>query len=205
MRATIRNRRFYKKYKPSKIIHWDDYAKRNKSQLVFFGWENEFIDTSKMQDASERFLLNHKREFPELMELDLQEKTLIVAPHLLESYEQMIYNLKNQIKVSPKFAEIFHLSTNIIVKRHRLSKEYFPDQGILFQKKVTIANSEITRLLPIEILVLGIRNTVLYSAPSSAVFSFRHDTLLEKSNLKKNDFSEYGLMLRRNKTTLGRI
>jgi hypothetical protein len=205
MRATIRNRRFYKRFEPSSIIHWDDYAKHRKSQLVSFGWKNEFIDTSRMQRASQLFLKNHKNEFSELMELDLDEKTLIVSPHVLDSFDQLILNLKNQIGSSVKFAEIFFSSSNIIVKRHRLSNEYFPDEGILFEKKIIIANTAITRLLPIEVLVLGMKNTFLYSVPSSAAFSFRHEVLIQESNLKKNDFSEYGLMLRRNKVSLDSV
>jgi hypothetical protein len=199
MRGAIRNIRFSRRFNPSNIIHWDDYAKNRKTQLINFGWKNEFLDTDRIAAVSGSFLIEYKHKFPELQELDIHARTLLIAPHLLESYEQMIENLQNQIRASAHFAEIFYDSKNVIVKRHRLSMENFPKSGMLFGKRIIVANSAITRLLPIEILILGMPDTFFYSAPSSSAFSFKHDTFLEKSNLEKNDFSEYGLMLHRRK------
>ena len=199
MRGAIRNFRFSRRFNPSIIIHWDDYAKSRQTQLLNFGWKNEFLDTDRIAAESGSFLMDNKHKFPELQEMDIHAKTLLIAPHLLDSYEQMIENLQNQIKVSANFAELFHNSTNIIVKRHRLSMENFPKFGILFGKRIVVANSAITRLLPIEVLILGMPDTYFYSAPSSAAFSFKHNIFLEESNLEKNDSSEYGLMLHRKK------
>ena len=102
-----------------------------------------------------------------------------------------------QLKNDQVLESIFKSTRNILIKQHRMSEKIFPKRGDVLGKPVLVAHSQHLRLLPIEILILGMQSTFLYTSPSSAAFAFNQSIVLDMKDLEKNDISEYGLMLKR--------
>jgi hypothetical protein len=94
-------------------------------------------------------------------------------------------------------AEKFIKSRNILLKQHRTSLVKYPTEFTLMGKNVRVLQSPQSRLLPAEILILGLAKLDLYSAGSSAIFSnhFKQYNLFTTHATK--DTKDYGLMYKR--------
>ena len=196
-RSVLRNVKFSRKYHPKAVIHWDDYAKNRKSQLINFGWDHQFIDTSRIREKSQSFLNTNSDLFPELQNLDIDSGIILISPHVSETFDDVMDKFKYQLRNDLVLESTFKSTESILIKQHRMSEKIFPKHGDILGTPVLVAHSQYLRLLPIEILILGTKSTFLYTSPSSAAFAFNQSMFLEMQDLEKNDLSEYGLMMKR--------
>jgi hypothetical protein len=197
LRACKRNIIFMKKFHPTEIYQWDDVASRQKSKLGF-GWSNIFISTDRIQRSAKKFLLAYTGYFPELQDVNPDHRVILILPHNYDGVESVTQHITRILHKDPKNAENFRNADHIILKQHRTSLVPYPDEFIIFGKRVRVLKSIQSRLLPAEILTLGFQNIDLYSGGSSVIFSnsaIRYNLL---ETYAATDLKNYGLMYKRN-------
>ena len=198
-RSALRNFKFKRKFNPKIIWHWDDYALKQSSRLIKFGWENKFIETEKVKTRSIRFLQANKRLFPELSAFSNLENILVIAPEIGTEAEELKDQVRNLLKMSTQFSEKFDYTCNILIKQHKACHIKYPIEINIAGKKCLVANSDMLRLLPIEILLFGFSSSYIVTAPSSSIFSNSFTSSILLPVRDSNYIREYGLMIKRHK------
>ncbi len=196
-RAILRNIRFKKKFSPSSIWHWDDYAKNSRQNFVNFGWLNKFIETGLILELSKQFLEHNKPLFPEIAHLNLNAKTLIVSPHVFANTKDISLELNYLISKNSKIEKWFWEAEFIIIKQHRASELELPDYLQVRGKSITVLKCPFSRVLPMEILTFGLSNSYLISTPSSVLYSNNELKCVEIPTNDLDSKKAYGLNIRR--------
>jgi len=198
-RATLRNYRFRKKFSPTLIVHWDDYALARRKSLINFGWSNGFVDTSLVIEKSKTFMRNNLSKIPEIVNIPLESQIVIIAPHINCTEAELIAELHNLVSTNLGARTALDNCDFILIKQHRTSILNFRNQFKIFGKTCLVLQSAVSRAIPIEIYMHGFDKSTIFSAPSSAVYSHESNTLLLHSRITRVDFKEYGLMSHRHK------
>jgi hypothetical protein len=198
-RAATRNYRFRKKFSPSFILHWDDYASERKNSLVNFGWSNGFINSSRIIEKSRNFMSNNISRIPEIVHTPLESQIVILAPHIYCTEEELIFELKNLVFTNQEAMSAVESCDFVIVKQHRTSEVKYRDEFTFLGKRCRVLQSSLSRAVPIEIYMHGFSRSTMFSAPSSAIYSHASNTFVLKSRISKADQAEYGLMSHRHK------
>ena len=105
--------------------------------------------------------------------------------------------MNNLLNSDQHALEIFLNAERVIVKQHRISEHRFPDNFQLMDRKIFVANEPLTRILPSEILILGMSNLELFSTISSIIFASRNNEFITLGSMNLRDSKDYGLMLSR--------
>lgn len=198
-RSVIRNYRFSKKFSPSVILHWDDYALERKNSLVNFGWSNGFVDSSKIIQRSKNFLSTNFSRIPEIVDIPLESQIVILAPHIYCTEEELIIELKELVSTNQEAMSAIDNCDFVIVKQHRTSEAKYRDEFKFLGKTCRVLQSPLSRAIPVEIYMHGFARSTIFSAPSSAIYSHTSNKFILKSRIGKADFAEYGLMSYRQK------
>lgn len=195
-RATKRNLALRRKFSPKSIIHWDDYALKNKRFLIPFGWDNIFCDTKNIASVSNRFLKRNLSKIDEISTLSLSDKILLILPHSSDALEDF-YNHLAVLFLDPEFKCHFESADYIFVKQHRTSLIVFPGEITFGGKKIFCFQSKFMKLLPVEILLLGLSNIVIASVNSSSVYSNQSKPFYFITKQTNHDKKGFGLMRKR--------
>jgi len=171
LRGLLRSRRTYKKFHPYEIWHWDDYAKRRRHEAINLGWRNKFVDTQMVSEYSIKFLNSFLYDFKEISDFNLFEETLFIYPPINLSFDELLQNLLKLYKDNSLFREQLERSEQILIKQHKICTSVFPSNFTFKFKEIRVANSLPLRVLPIDILLLGFRNSTYVSPPSSSLFA----------------------------------
>jgi hypothetical protein len=199
IRSALRNFKLKKSFSPKTIWHWDDYALSQRNRLIKFGWENRFIETKKVKLQSIKFLEVNAGIFPELSAFSNFEDIMLIAPEIGTEAEDLKEQVRNLLSFKLDFSEKFYNTYNILIKQHKSCHIKYPSEVNIAGKKCVVANSEMLRALPIEILLFGFTNSFIVTSPSSSIFSnsFASSILLPVRD--SNYHKEYGLMIKRHK------
>ena len=195
-RAVKRNLKFKKKFAPKSIIHWDDYALKREKNLVNFGWENIFCDTNRIILNAKSFLKNNISQIDELKSINLSDKIMLILPHSSDSVENLFLQLSTLLK-NPKFLYDFHSADHIFIKNHRTSMNLFPSLVTFAGRKIHCFQSNFMKLLPVEILFLGLSNIVIASVNSASIYSNQTNSFYFIPKQTKIDKNSFGLMRKR--------
>ena len=202
-RAIFRNIRFSNKFSPNLIWHWDDYGKDLKNSTLNFGWLNMFVETDLIKKLAKKFLKRNLNLFPEISKIKENDNVLIVSPDLFHNSKDISLELEVLLDSNSIVKRKFQEAKYIIIKQHRASEIDLPDYLEVRGKLVTVMNSPLSRVLPIEILIFGLSNSFLISAPSSALYSNNQMDYYEISTEDIDSKKAYGLNVRR-KTALAK-
>ncbi len=197
LRAFKRNTLFKREFHPREIYHWDDFASGDKSRPNF-GWKNIFVSTEKIRDGARCFLEMYQDHFPELRGIGLETRLVLILAHNYDGVESVRQRVVEILHQDSEAAERFHNADYLILKQHRTSLVPYPDEFMIFGKKVRVLKSVESRLLPAEILTLGVQYLDLYSASSSAIFSNLVTRYRFLQTHASKDLNDYGLMYKRN-------
>jgi hypothetical protein len=198
-RSVTRNYRLRKKFSPSFIIHWDDYALERKNSLVNFGWSNGFVNSSKIIERSKNFLSNNYSRIPETLDIPLESQIVILAPHIYCTEEELICELKELVSTNQEAMSAIENCDFIVIKQHRTSEAKYRDEFTFLGKTCRVLQSPLSRAIPVEIYMHGFARSTIFSAPSSAIYSHTSNRFILKSRIGKADYAEYGLMSYRQK------
>jgi len=197
LRAFKRNALLKREFHPREIYHWDDFASGD-LRRPNFGWKNVFVSTKKIRDGARSFLERYQDYFPELKDVGLDKKIVLILAHNYDGVESVTKGINEILHQDSEAAEKFHNADHWILKQHRTSLVPYPDEFIIFGKRVRVLKSVESRLLPAEILTLGIQNLDLYSASSSVIFSNAATRYNFLATHASKDLNDYGLMYKRN-------
>ncbi len=197
LRACKRNALFKRQFHPREIYHWDDFASGN-LRRPNFGWKNVFVSTEKVRDGARSFLETYQDYFPELKGVELDKKIVLILAHNYDGVESVTQRINEILNQDSEAAEKFRNADFLILKQHRTSLVPYPDEFIIFGKKVRVLKSVQSRLLPAEILTLGVQDLDLYSASSSVIFSNMATRYKFLETHASKDLNDYGLMYQRN-------
>ena len=201
LRSFLRNIKFFFKFQPHTIVHWDDFAKNSKALFTKMFWHNYFVDTNRIKIFSRKFLEKHKDLFLELSHVKIDDSIVLIAPHQNENLDRLNKLIFQLIASNPNFKSKFRNAKFIIIKQHKASKIIYPANTSICNKPAIVMQSLLSRVVPIEILAFGFRNSFLASCPSSALFSHSNSNSCLIPTSDKNYLIEYGLMLKRKKYT----
>ena len=200
-RAIFRNINFRNRFSPNLIWHWDDYGKDHKNSTLNFGWLNMFIETDLIKKLAIKFLKHNLDLFPEISKIKDNDNNLIISPGLFHNSKDISRVLELLLDSNSIIKRKFQKAEHIIVKQHRASEVDLPDYFEVRGKLVTVMNSPLSRVLPIEILIFGLSNSFLISVPSSVIYSNNQMNYYEISTDDIDSKKAYGLNMRR-KTAL---
>ena len=200
-RAIFRNINFRNRFSPNLIWHWDDYGKDLKNSTLNFGWLNMFIETDLIKKLAIKFLKHNLDLFPEISKIKDNDNNLIISPGLFHNSKDISRVLELLLDSNSIIKRKFQKAEHIIVKQHRASEVDLPDYFEVRGKLVTVMNSPLSRVLPIEILIFGLSNSFLISVPSSVIYSNNQMNYYEISTDDIDSKKAYGLNMRR-KTAL---
>ena len=200
-RAIFRNINFRNRFSPNLIWHWDDYGKDHKNSTLNFGWLNMFIETDLIKKLAIKFLKHNLDLFPEISKIKDNDNNLIISPGLFHNSKDISRVLELLLDSNSIIKRKFQKAEHIIVKQHRASEVDLPDYFEVRGKLVTVMNSTLSRVLPIEILIFGLSNSFLISVPSSVIYSYNQMNYYEISTDDIDSKKAYGLNMRR-KTAL---
>ena len=196
LRATKRNLALRRKFSPKSIIHWDDYALKNKRSLIPFGWDNVFCDTKNIASISNSFLRRNLSKIDEISTLSLSDKILLILPHSSDTIEEF-YNHLAELFLNPEFKRHYESADHIFVKQHRTSLNRFPGEITFGGKTISCFQTKFMKLLPVEILFLGLSNIVIASVNSSSVYSNQSVSFYHIAKHTNHDKKSFGLMRKR--------
>ena len=195
-RAFKRNITLQRKFSPKSIIHWDDYAFKNKNSLIHFGWENIFCDTEDIVTISKSFLKRNLSEISEISFLNQSNKILFILPHSTDTIQDL-YNHLSVLLLNPEFKSVYETADYIFVKQHRTSLHSFPSEITLAGKAIFCFQTKFMKLLPVEILFLGLDNITIASVNSSSIYSNQYKPFYFINKSTNRDQKEFGLMRKR--------
>ena len=204
-RAIVRNIKFNNKFSPSLIWHWDDYGKELKNSTLNFGWLNMFIETDLVKKLAIKFLKHNLNLFPEISKVKDNDRILIVSPDLFHNSKDISLELETLLDSNSIIKRKFQEAKHIIIKQHRASEIELPDYLEVRGKLVTVMNTPLSRVLPIEILIFGLSNSFLISVPSSALYSNNQTNYYEISTDDIDSRKCYGLNRRRNTSLVNKL
>ncbi len=197
LRAFKRNALLKRDFHPCEIYHWDDFASGD-LRRPNFGWKNVFVSTEKIRDSARSFLEMYQDYFPELKGLSLDKRVVLILAHNYDGVESVTQRINKILYQDSEAAEKFRKADCLILKQHRTSLVPYPDEFMIFGKKIRVLKSVESRLLPAEILTLGVQNLDLYSASSSVIFSNVATRYRFLETHASKDLKDYGLMYKRN-------
>ncbi len=196
-RALLRNFQFRNKFSPSYILHWDDYALARKESLINFGWTNDFVNTSRIEEKSKDFIVNNFLKIPEIRNVRLDSRILLISPHIKSTEAEVKFDVISLVTSNKEAMAAFTNSDHILIKQHRTSSVTISQELKILGKVCRTLQSPISRAIPIEIYIHGFANSTIFSTPSSAIYSHSCNSFLLRSQINKTDFAEYGLMSHR--------
>ena len=197
-RAVLRNMKLRKKFSPGLIWHWDDYGKNVKNNILNFGWLNMFVETDLVKNLAIKFLKHNSNLFSEISKIQEDDNVLLVSPGLFHNSKDISIELELLLDSNSIIKRKFQEAKHIIVKQHRASEIDLPDYFEVRSKLITVMNTPLSRVLPIEILIFGLRNSFLISAPSSVLYSNNQINYYEIPTDDIDSRKSYGLNMRRN-------
>jgi hypothetical protein len=152
-------------------------------------WKNQFIYSENLKQKSIQFIEANLRYFPEIIQMKKQNKTLLINPTVNMKLEEFIFFVE-------KHQSFFTHWTNtcIFIKHHRASDFKFPQEFKVGNNRFHTIMSELTFLLPTEIIYYSIANIKVLTT-ASALLALNHNIISQKS-LKTEDKKNYKLMLK---------
>ena len=195
-RAFKRNLALRRKFSPKSIIHWDDYALKSKSSLIPFGWENIFCDTDNIASISNSFLKRNLPKISEISFINQINKILLVLPHSNDTIQD-VYNHLTLLLSDAEFRHHFESADYIFIKQHRTALNTFPGEIMFKGKLIVCFQTKFMKLLPVEILFLGLSNIVIASVNSSSVYSNQSKPFYFINKHTNHDKNAFGLMRKR--------
>ena len=189
LRNIYRNYQLFKKNRLdsvySVIFPWNKYMETRKNLF----WENKFIYSENLKQKSIQFIEANLRYFPEIIQMKKQNKTLLITPTVNMKLEEFIFFVE-------KHQSFFTHWTNtyIFIKHHRASDFKFPQEFKVGNNRFHTIVSELTFLLPTEIIYYSIANIKVLTT-ASALLALNHNIISQKS-LKIEDKKNYKLMLK---------
>jgi hypothetical protein len=196
-RALRRNFQFKNKFSPSYILHWDDYALARKESIINFGWSNDFVNTSRIEEKSKDFMANNLFEIPEIKDVSLDSRILLISPHIKSTQAEVKSDVISLVNSNKEAMAAFANSDYILIKQHRTSDVIISHELKILGKVCRTLQSPISRAIPIEIYIHGFANSTIFSTPSSAIYSHGCKSFLLRSQINESDIAEYGLMSHR--------
>ena len=186
-----------KSYNPKAVwnLNYDWFDQSNPISELF--WKNKILDFDKIKSISKRFMNNNLKKFPEFESIKVDSKILLVLPPYNISLVEFIKNFKNKLDSSEKFREKFQSCDFVLIKQHRIAHYDFPDSFTISSKKVLTLNSELSKILPAEVILFAYPNIVLFSAPSSAMFTRMDIDVFKFNSFNSENKKDYGFIYHR--------
>ena len=197
IRSIIRNLRMSNSYNPKVVwnLNYDWFDQTNPISELF--WRNKILNFDKVKLISKRFMNNNLKKFPEFNSIKLESEILLVLPPYNISFVDFLESFKNKLNSSEKFRKRFQSCNFILIKQHRISHFDFPNSFTISSKQVLTLNSELTKILPAEIILNAFPNIALFSAPSSAMFTRMDIDVFKFNSFNSENKKDYGLIYHR--------
>lgn len=199
LRAIKRSYIFSRKYEVSELWNWRMPWEKNEIPFTSIFWKNSFLDQELLISKCTSFMLENFCRFPEFDGLDTDSNILLVCPHTENNFQEFFSDFNFLLDSDVKALKIFQKADRILVKQHRISEFVYPVTFNLKGKKVIVINTTFSRILPSEILLLGLKNISLFSTISSIIFAAGDKNLITLGGMSKRDSKDYGFMLGRSK------
>lgn len=189
LRSIYRNYKFYKKNKIngvySVLFPWNEYMAKRKRLF----WENHYIFSSDLKQKSIDFIEANKEHFPEITQMKKQNKSLLINPQVNLSLE----NFKLFVENHQSFFNLW-IDTCIYVKHHRTTEIKFPQEFKVGKNRFYTITSELTFLLPTEVIYHAIEQVKVLTTVSSLI-ALNQNVILE-GLLTTNQEKDYKLLLK---------
>jgi hypothetical protein len=189
LRNIYRNYRFFRKNRLdsvySVIFPWNKYMETREKLF----WKNNYIYSHDLKQKSIHFIEANLRYFPEIIQMKKQHKTLLINPTINMKLEDFIFFVEKH----PSFFTHW-TNTCIFIKHHRTSDSKFPQEFKVGKNHFYTILSELTFLLPTEIIYYSIDNIKVLTTTSSLVALNRN--IVAQKPLRTVDEKNYNLMLK---------
>ena len=173
LRNIYRNYKFDRKNKIdgvySVLFPWNEYMVKRKRLF----WENHYIFSSDLKRKSVDFIEANKKHFPEIIQMKKQDKTLLINPHVNLSME----NFKLFVERHQSFFNLW-MDTCIFVKHHRTTEIKFPQEFKVGKNRFYTISSDLTFLLPTEVIYYAIDHIKVLTA-GSGLLALNQNIILE--------------------------
>ena len=197
VRAVLKSFKFWKKHSIKTIWHWRMKWEVSGFPLTFLFWENKFLDNDSMQLKSLSFVKNKLHLFPEFKGLSYDSQVLLIIPHTNSNFPQLLSELCDLLDKDLNALQVFNQSQRVVVKQHRVAQDNYPNEFKFRGKVIIVATNPLTKVLPVEVLLLGMRNISVLSTISSALFAASDRNCWALGKITHKDRKDYGFMLKK--------
>ena len=197
VRAVLRSFKFWKKHSIKTIWHWRMKWEVFGFPLTFLFWENKFLDNNSMQLKSLSFVKDKLHLFSEFEGLNHDSRVLLILPHTNGNFPQLLSELCELLDKDLNALQVFNQSQRVIIKQHRVAQDNYPNEFKFRGKVIIVATNPLTKVLPVEVLLLGMRNISVFSTISSALFAASDRNCWTLGKITYKDWRDYGFMLKK--------
>jgi hypothetical protein len=169
----------------SVIFPWNKYM--DTRQKLF--WKNHYIYSYDLKQKSIQFIEANLRYFPEIIQMKKQHKTLLINPDINMEFEDFTFFVEKHQSFFTGWA-----NTCIFIKHHRASDFKFPQEFKVGKNQFCTILSELTFLLPTEIIYYSI-NKIKVLTTASSLMALNQNIVAQKP-LRTEDKKNYNLMLK---------
>jgi hypothetical protein len=151
------------------------------------------LEYNRIKTSSISFIKKNLHLFPELRFLKESKSKLIICPRAYSSFDEF----REWVNVNEyKIKKIE--SSSVFIKQHRTASEQYPNEFSILGIKFVTFNSPLSRVLPLEIILMDNPEITVITAPSSIMAKLDNILVLEPDLL---DMKFYGLLFKRMKET----
>ena len=151
------------------------------------------LEYERIKTRSTSFIKRNLNLFPELKFLKESKSKLIICPRAystLDDFREWVNINENKIK---KFD-----SSSVFIKQHRTTLEQYPNEFSVLGINFVTFNSPLSRVLPLEIVLMDNPEITVITAPSSIMAKLDNVLVLKPDLL---DIKFYGLLFKRMEET----
>lgn len=156
-------------------------------------WDTKLLEYERIKTSSMSFIKRNLDSFPELKFLEESKSKLIICPRTYSSLDEF----REWVKVNEYKIKKIN-SSPVFIKQHRAALEYYPDEFSVLGIKFVTFNSPLSRVLPLEIILMSNPEINVITAPSSIMAKLDKVLVLKPDSL---DMKFYGLLFKRMEET----
>ena len=156
-------------------------------------WDTKLLEFERIKKSSTSFIKRNIDLFPELRFLKESKSKLIICPRAYSSLDEFHeWVIINEHKIK-KFD-----SSSVFIKQHRTTSEQYPNEFSVLGINFVTFNSPLSRVLPLEIVLMDDPEINVITAPSSIMAKLDNVLVLKPDLL---DIKFYGLLFKRMEET----
>jgi hypothetical protein len=158
-----------------------------------FLWNTKLLEYERIKTSSISFIKRNLDLFPELRFLKESKSKLIICPRSYSSFDEF----REWVNINEYKIKKFD-SSSVFIKQHRTASEQYPNEFSVLGIKFVTFISRLSRVLPLEIILMDNPEITVITAPSSIMAKLDNVLVLKPDLL---DIKFYGLLFKRMEET----